>query len=361
MRHTVSKLAPPPVFRPWHAGMLLASAGAAAGAVWVRAKARQAEHDHPPQGRYMHVDGVRLHYLERGSGPVLVMLHGNSFYMGDLLGSGLVDLLARRYRVILFDRPGFGHSSRPRDRLWTPQAQAALLHRALVALGVDRPLVLGHSLGAIVALAMALDFPASVAGLVLASGYYYPVANAGAVLASPVAMPLVGDALRYTVAPLVARLAWGRIAGAAFAPYDVPPHFFEAVARELALRPGQLRADAEDSLFMMTQARAMAHRYPQLRLPVAVLAGARDQVVDSDVHSRRLAAELPNTRLHIVPGAGHMVHYRAPQAFVAQVDAVFEAARTPRAPAIPDPQVAAAQLQPHPPLAWISDAGTRPA
>src|SRR6476646_35580 len=89
-------------------------------------------------------------------------------------GSALLNRHAKNYRVIIIDRPGFGHSSRPRHVIWTPDAQAQLIRRALDRLGVSHAIVLGHSWGASIAVALALKFPAFVRGLVLASGYYYP-------------------------------------------------------------------------------------------------------------------------------------------------------------------------------------------
>lgn len=317
-------------FSAWHGGLLLLSAAAAATAVWVHDKARQAERDHPPAGRYMHIDGVRLHYLERGTGPVVALLHGNAFHGADMMASGLVEQLARDHRVIVFDRPGFGHSTRPRDRLWTPQAQAALLHRALVALGADRPVVVGHSYAALVALAMALDFPTSVAGLVLLSGYYYPSLRVDSLMMAPVATPVLGDAMRYTVSPMTARLGLKRATQAAFSPRAVPPGYLEEVPREMLVRPVQLRADAEDAAFMLAQARSLSPRYAQLPLPVAVIAGDGDRVVDTNTQSRRLAAELPNSRLRVLPGVGHMTHHAAPQAIAEELAAVQADARKPR-------------------------------
>jgi pimeloyl-ACP methyl ester carboxylesterase len=92
----------------------------------------------------------------------------------DFESSGLIDLAAKNYRVIVFDRPGFGHSDRPRNVIWTPVAQAELINSALHRLGVSHAIVLGHSWGASVAVALALKYPKLVQGLVLASGYYYP-------------------------------------------------------------------------------------------------------------------------------------------------------------------------------------------
>src|SRR6478735_1203675 len=142
--------------RPHTLIALAAASGAVLGiAAWVRARARRAEREHPPPGRYAYIDGVRLHYVMRGEGTPVVLLHGNAVTQADFQASGLMDQLARRHQVVAFDRPGFGHSSRPRDRLWTPTAQAEVLHRALIGLGIRRPVVVGHSMGTMVALAMA--------------------------------------------------------------------------------------------------------------------------------------------------------------------------------------------------------------
>jgi len=77
----------------------------------------------------------------------------------DFGSSGLVDLAAKTYHVIAFDRPGFGYSDRPRSTLWTPEAQADLINAALIQMGLSQPLVLGHSWGTLVAVALALKYP----------------------------------------------------------------------------------------------------------------------------------------------------------------------------------------------------------
>ena len=133
-----------------------------ATAAWVESRARRADRENPPTGQMIDVDGVRLHYVERGEGPPVVLIHGNTVWHRDFVASALFDRLAENHRVIAFDRPGFGHSSRPRDRLWTPAAQAKLLHAALKVIGAGPSAVLGHSMGSMVAMAMALDYPATV-------------------------------------------------------------------------------------------------------------------------------------------------------------------------------------------------------
>lgn len=180
-----------------------AAIGALALSAFVnRQLAKNAERNNPPAGQFLEVNGVRLHYVERGSGAPLVLLHGNGSMIQDFESSGLIDLAAENYRVIVFDRPGFGHSDRPRNVVWTLAAQADLINSALQLLGVSHAIVLGHSWGASVAVALALKYPRLVQGLVLASGYYYPTLRPDVVALSAPAMPLVGDVLRHTLAPI---------------------------------------------------------------------------------------------------------------------------------------------------------------
>ena len=123
---------------PYAVAAAVAAGALAATALFNRHFAKKAEQDNPPTGQFLEVDGVRLHYVERGSGEPLVLPHGNGSMIQDFESSVLVDLAAKNYRVIVFDRPGFGHSSRPRDVIWTPDAQAQLIKRALDRLGVSQ-------------------------------------------------------------------------------------------------------------------------------------------------------------------------------------------------------------------------------
>ncbi|MDM0050585.1 alpha/beta fold hydrolase [Variovorax sp. J22R115] len=304
------------------AGILCGAAlAAAATATWVEVQARRAERKHPPSGQIIDVDGARLHYVERGHGPPVLLIHGNAVSLADFEASGLIEKLALDHRVIAIDRPGFGYSTRPRDRLWTPTAQASVLQSALKTLGVERPIVVGHSMGTLIALAMALDNPTDVGSLVLLGGYYYPTVRIDALLTTPVAIPVLGDVMRYTVTALSARALLTRSVEVMFSPGKVPASFFPILSREMLLRPVQLRANAEDAAFMIPAATASSARYKQLELPVTIIAGAADKVVDVDAHSRRLHRDVPQSKLVVVPGAGHMVHYADPESVVAAVKA----------------------------------------
>jgi pimeloyl-ACP methyl ester carboxylesterase len=298
-------------------GLLAAGALALAGAAFiVNRRSAAAERSHPPLGSFVTSEGVRLHYVEHGNGRPVVFLHGNGVMIEDMLISRVFDQTALSCRAIAFDRPGFGHSERPRGQSWTAAEQAALLPRAFALLGIDRPIVVGHSWGTIVALALALDHPEHVSGLVLASGYYYPTARADVVLFSPPAIPLLGDLLCYTVAPLMGEAMAPRVFRKMFAPQPVPARFEEAFPVGLALRPSQIRASSEDASNMISDAKTLSERYAELSCPVAILAGDADGVVNYQEQALRLHKELSGSTLDIFAGAGHMIHHADPDRVV---------------------------------------------
>jgi pimeloyl-ACP methyl ester carboxylesterase len=263
----------------------------------------------PPIGEFLDVDGVRLHFIIVGDpdAPPLVMFHGNGTLLQDLTISGLVDAAAKKFRVICFDRPGFGHSSRPRAVIWSPERQAELFCAALTRLGIERTLVLGHSWGTLVALAMARN-SGRVKGLVLVSGYYFPTWRFDVWFASIAAIPLIGDALRYTVSPISSWLGLPLFAKKTFAPRPVPDIVKKEYPRLMLIRPSQLRAVAEDSAFLLPSAAALTMSYHRLRCPTAIIAGRDDEIVDSE-QAVRLQETMPHAAVTLVPEAGHMVHY----------------------------------------------------
>lgn len=294
--------------------------------------ARQAEHDNPPQGRFLTIDGVRLHYVERGSGPALVLIHGNGSMVQDFGSSGLLELAARHHRVIVFDRPGFGHSNRPRSTIWSDRAQADLLGAALAQLQVGPAIILGHSWGCSVAIALAQRHPQQVSGLVLASGYYYPTARPDVALMSGPAVPVLGDVARYTVSPLLGRLLWPALLKKLFGPRRVPAKF-AGFPKELALRPSQIRASAADSALMIPDAAAACSSYSSLQVPVAILAGAQDRLIDPEAQSTRLHRDIDQSSLHLIAGGGHMIQQTDTDAVMTAIDAVRERARPGSRPA----------------------------
>ena len=304
---------PFPIF--W--GITLAMAAMAAA---VQYKTKQAEHDNPPKGKFIDVDGLRLHYLDKGEGEPLVLLHGNGTMAEDYVISTVFEEAAKNYRVIVFDRPGYGYSERSGRKIWNATAQAQLLHKALAQLGIERPIIVGHSWGTLVALSMALEQPSQVRSLVLLSGYYYPMPRLDAAFAAPMAMPLIGQLIRYTVSPLVGRMLWPLAVRKLFLPADQPERFKAKFPVWMALRPSQLRANAGDGALMLPEAARLEKRYHELRLPIVIMAGSGDLLASPKLHSERLHEEIKHSKLILTHGDGHMVHQLAPFEVLRAID-----------------------------------------
>lgn len=297
------------------------AAGFATLAVANHFLARKAERDNPPIGSFLNVNGVRLHYVERGRGAPVVLLHGNGSMIQDFETSGLVELAARKHRVIVLDRPGYGHSERPRSRIWAAEAQADLIHDALAQLGIERTTILGHSWGCLVAVALARKYPDLVSGLVLASGYYYPTTRFDVVAMGAPAVPVVGDVIRYTMSPILSRIMWPLLMRKIFGPKAVPKKF-AGFPKAMAIRPSQLRASAAESALMLPDALAAHDTYARLKMPVAIIAGADDRLVDADDQSARLHEDIPHSSFQRIPGAGHMIHQTATSAVMSAIEKV---------------------------------------
>jgi pimeloyl-ACP methyl ester carboxylesterase len=305
----------------WIFVLLVIAAILAAMAILNMVLAALAERRHPPTGSFMEVNGARLHYSDRGTGRPVLLLHGNAVAGDDYNTSGVAEQLVGSYRVLIFDRPGFGYSARPRGRVWTAGQQADLIHAAMGRLGVERAVVVGHSWGTLVALALAERHPASTVGLVLLSGYYFPAPRLDALLVAPAAVPVLGDILRYTISPLFGRLMMPLMKRAMFAPAAVTERFRREYSTSLAVRPSQLRATAQDGALMMSDAAGLSAGYNALVAPVAIVAGDGDKVVGSE-HARRLQDTLPHGRMLMIEGAGHMVHHIATKQVVDAIEQV---------------------------------------
>ncbi|KAA2238325.1 alpha/beta fold hydrolase [Salinarimonas soli] len=292
---------------------LAAGAALAAVALWRRAQAKAAERANPPKGRFLRVDGVRLHVLERGdpAAPPVVILHGNGATIEDIESSGLLDALARDHRVIVLDRPGFGHTSRPRLTMWTARAQAALVADALRMLGVERPVVVGHSWGALTAAVLAVTRPEALGALVLLSGYFFPTPRTDVALFSLAAIPGPGDLFRYTVGPSLSAAFEPLLLHRIFEPQEVPAPFRREYPHPLAYRPIQIRAAAEDTAFMIPGAAEFAGRYHEIRVPTLIMAGGEDRIVTTGEQSAVMHRAIPGSTYRLLPGLGHMIHHFA--------------------------------------------------
>jgi pimeloyl-ACP methyl ester carboxylesterase len=307
-----------------------------AAAVLSLSLARQAEEQHPPSGRFLTVNGVRLHYTDSGGrGAPVVLIHGNTVTFEDWRLSGVSAKAEQRYRVLAFDRPGFGYSQRPRLKLWTPGVQADLIQQALASLGITRAIIVGHSFGAVVAVALAIRHPRLVQGLMAVSGYYFPTFRLDALMVAPQALPLVGDLFRYTLSPLMGRVFAPLMMRVMFAPQQLPPRFVPTFLG-LSIRPWQIRAEVADGSYMVPAAMSLRSRYREIGAPTQIIAGNNDKIVSPGTQSDPLHGAIRKSKLRILPETGHMVHYAIRDAVMEAIDEVAaESGVPPKSHALP--------------------------
>jgi pimeloyl-ACP methyl ester carboxylesterase len=276
--------------------------------------ARQAQALAPPIGRFLEVDGARLHYLDRGTGPAVVLVHG----LGGNLRNfhALIDRLAATCRVVAVDRPGSGYSTMIFGAHPALRAQARTIARFCGKLGLDRAVLVGHSLGGALSLALALDHPDCVGALVLISPLSHVQHERPAVFK---ALEIHSATLRWLIAWTVmaplGKLAHHATLEAVFAPESVPNDFDVASGGGLGLRPDSFIAASKDMITVSDELAAMTPRYPSLAIPVDVIFGRQDPILDHQAHGERLAAALPNARLHLIDG-GHMIPITVPDQIV---------------------------------------------
>lgn len=281
---------------------------------------RRAEREFPPVGTIAAIDGTKLHYIERGNGPPVVLLHGNPGFIEDFtLGRvNFVDELAKDHRVIVVDRPGHGYSERPSSAGTTPREQARLIHDLLASLGVERPVLVGHSWGGGLALIYAEQYPHDVSALVLAGTRAYPSRGRADPVYALNRLPLVGSLFRATLLPPVGQRLLQHRLTAAYAPDPVHPDHL-AAAHALWMRPGQVAATVWDTRNLQLALDNASTGYARMAIPVTIIVGDRDTGV---ADSRRLARAIPGAVLQLLPNTGHEIPLTRPAILAAAVRSV---------------------------------------
>ncbi len=301
---------------PKLAASLLALLGLVAALTVWRVSAREAAANaaFPPDGQFVTVDGARIHYVTKGSGPDLVLIHGASGSLRDF-SFALIDRLAQDYRVIAVDRPGLGHS----DPLPDPSlaAQARAIKGAVARLGVENPIVLGQSYGGAVALAWALD--GGPRALVLVSAPSLPWPGKLDIWYRLTSNPLGRAVIVPLAAAFVPRSYVAAATSAVFAPDPVPPGYEAWIGTELTIRRATLAANMAQVNALRAELVTMAPRYRALDLPVELVHGDADTIVPLHIHSAPLARLLPDVTLTVLPGTGHMPHHSQPDAVLAAI------------------------------------------
>jgi pimeloyl-ACP methyl ester carboxylesterase len=302
-------------------------AGAVAALVLFTAyTARRVEAALPPLGKFLDVDGVRLHYIDQGAGQPLLFIHGLGGQARHFTYA-VTEQLSADHRVIVIDRPGSGHSTRPSDAAAGPRAQARTIAAFVRALGIEQPVVVGHSLGGAVALALALDHPDVVRALALVAPLTHiegelPPAFAAIAITNPLRRWLTA----WTLATPGSISRRREVLAAIFGPDAVPPHFATAGGGLLTLRPSAFIASSRDLASVLDDMPSLVARYHTLTMPVSLLHGTGDRILPHTVQAERLRERVPHLALTLVEG-GHMLPLTAPAQVSAVVRDVAAAAR----------------------------------
>ncbi len=317
--------------------LLLLLGGLIAGCAVIadqRAETREArwQASHPPLGRLVAVEGRQVHVHEAGqpagSAPDLVLIHGANGNLRDFTFD-LVGRLEGDFRVISVDRPGMGWSDSWGEADSDPQVQARILRAALDEVGVERPVLVGHSYGAAVALCWALEAEAETGALVLLGGASHPWPGDLGLWyrLNGTALGRLGRSLLAGFAPVSA--AEGVLENV-FAPDPVPEGYVDHFGAGLAMRRAQQANNTRQVNALLDHVSRMQPQYPGLSLPIELVHGDADTIVGVHIHSARLADEVGAARLTVIEGGGHMPHHSHPETVVEAIErAAFRAGLAP--------------------------------
>lgn len=268
---------------------------------------------------FVSVEGLRLYYVSHGAGLPVVLLHGNAGFTHDY--SAVIDSLAERgYRAIAFDRPGHGQSEREGNGIATALDQSRLIHQALQKLGVERPIMVGHSWGGILILSYALQYETEISGIVLLAPAIYPEEEQFATQKALIEIPGLGDLIIKMSSPII---DWEirRNLERAFSPDEVPKEYLE-LATAIWNRPGQIKAIVQDEAVFSPTAEKLSHRYTEVRVPTVIITGDSDLLVNPERHAYPLHRAISHSKLIVLPETGHMLPHTRPEAVLDAIEIV---------------------------------------
>jgi pimeloyl-ACP methyl ester carboxylesterase len=278
----------------------------AALVLWSGYVSRGVERWIPMDGRQIEVPGVRIHLVEMGSAdaPAIVMIHGIMSQL-RVFTYALANRLAADRRVIVMDRPGWGYSTLTGPRL-DLSAQADAVAAAIAKLGLERPLLVGHSMGGAVSLALALRHPDAVRGLGLIAPYTQPIDTPPEPLKGLLVPAPLRPLIAWTIAvPLSMRTGKAKTAQV-FAPDAVPEDFPIKAGGALAIRPKSFEQGCYEIAMAPEAMKIQAPRYGEITLPVSILYGRQDALLDPELHGRKTASDVRNGAIEMLDG-GHML------------------------------------------------------
>lgn len=296
--------------RNWVIGGSAALAGLFGAALYSARAARRAEELVPMDGRIVTAGPYRLHVTEQGEGRPLLLIHGLGAQLRSF-GQPMVDELAKDHRVIRVDRPGSGYSPPLPTGSQRLIDQADAIAALIDELALERPILVGHSLGGALSLTIAHRHPEKVGGLALIAPASQPVMDVPEVFRGLMVPMSVVPLVARTIAVPLAQATRDKVLKEVFRPDPVPADYLINGGGALAMRPGNVEAACGDLQFAREDGEEMVAHHAGLTLPVAILFGRGDNLLDYRVHGEKTANEIPGARLTLTEG-GHMLPYTAP-------------------------------------------------
>jgi len=246
-----------------------------------------------------------MHVRDSGSGPPVLLLHGQPGTGGDW--SAVIERLAGEHRVIAPDRPGYGESRGPARGL---AANADALATVLDDLEVDEVTVAGHSWGGGVALALAQRHPDRVRALVLAASIGAP--SSLDLVDRVLALPFIGDALAFAGLRVFSPVVLVPRVRSAIGPVARPVPTAQLRPRVREWQSGSTwRSFVVEQRAMVAELPAISERLDAVTVPTIVVVGKRDKLLPTRAGAD-LAAAIPGSRLVEIPDAGHALPLEAP-------------------------------------------------
>ena len=275
---------------------------------------------HNYQRQSVVVDGVALNYVSAGSGRPVVLIHGNPGSHQDYT-LAVFERLIQSYYVVAFDRPGHGFSERHDSVHTTVEVQAHIIHEALQQLAIEKPVLVGHSWGGSLVLAAAVAYAKDLSGIVLLAPAAYPSVRVEWWSLLP-RVPLLGELVVNRLTPYLGRAFVRKSLKQAYDPQDVQHDYAEQSA-EMWMRPDHIRACAYDERTLAASLKVLSERYSDIEMPVVIVTGSADRLLDPNEHAYPLQKAIRNSRLVVLPGTGHQLPQTQPDAVIAAIDAAW--------------------------------------
>lgn len=277
-------------------------------AMVTRRLAADAERRIPRVGKTMTIGGDAIHYVDEGAGRPILFVHGLGGQLHHFRHT-LFPAMGDGFRLVAMDRPGSGYSTRVSSGARIPE-QAEAIARFIDAVGLDRPLLVGHSLGGAIALRVALDHPDKIAGLALISPltHYVPTPPkefGGLYIRSPLMRRIIAATLAVPAGLKVAPQTLDFV----FGPQPVPADYAIGGGGYLGLRPSHFHATSSDLVAVEQDLPGQMERYGEIKMPVGILFGSRDRVLHHTRHGLAMEGRIEGIDIEILEGIGHMPQF----------------------------------------------------